>query len=120
MKEKSFFKAPQNIVIAFLVLIVTGCASYKPLDKNGLSGGYEDKKTADNKYFVLFKGEAYDTSDSVLKLWKKRANELCKNGYTGNPEKGHWYFTYTYSGPGVPAMPMTDKNIKYSGEIECI
>lgn len=99
------------------LFFLSGCASYSPVpDDNRLSSGYKDKKLGENNYWVFFQGAAYDTSTSVLKLWQKRASELCSGkGFVGTPVEG--FTSYTYSAGAYGVHPA--KLVNFRGEITC-
>ena len=106
-----------NIIPLFALFLVSGCASYGPAsDGNRLSNGYKDRKISENRFWVYYQGDVYDTSSSVLKLWKKRAEELCAGkGYVGQPIEGATPYTYSAGVYGVHRS----KLIKFEGEIVC-
>lgn len=75
----------QKFLFSFLAcLFLVGCATPTPYQKNGLLGGYKDKKVSDGVYEVEFQGNGYCTLELVKEYALRRAEELC-----GSPDFKH-------------------------------
>jgi len=109
-----------SLALLISASFLTSCASYGPASEGRLSIGYKDKMLGENKYWVFFRGDVYDTSSSVLTLWKKRATELCEGrGYTGTPEEGGTPYSYQAYAPGAYGQSFNAKLVQFEGEITC-
>jgi len=113
------FKGVVAASLGGAVLLLAGCASYGPMPEGTESSGYRDKRIGDNKYWVFYRGDVYDTSSSVLALWEKRANDLCGGrGYSGTPVEGAKHYTYQSYAPGSYGT-FSGKLVQFEGEITC-
>ena len=72
-----------KILITALMLAVAGCAtSYQNRTPWRSGFGYADEKIAEDTYKVTFLANSMTDRDTVLKLWHRRATELCEgSGY---------------------------------------
>jgi len=70
----------KNIIVIVLFVFLTGCVKvgYKPFGE--MSGGYKEKEISQGKYFIEYVAYA-TTSDKIIERWRRRATELCSNGY---------------------------------------
>ncbi len=70
-----------NFVFILVIVFLTACSTtYQPL---GTTGGYQDKKTSEDTYWILFEGNGHTDLKTVEAHWNTRASELCgPNGYT--------------------------------------
>jgi len=84
----------KNLVAVGVAIIATvsliGC-TYKS-SKAGLSKiGYEEKLLDDGSYQLTYYGSGFSKHDDIVKLWHKRAEELCKSKeYKSDTKNEHW------------------------------
>ena len=84
----------KNVVIIGVFVTVTlsfvGC-TYKE-SKAGLSKiGYEEKLLDDGTYKLTYYGSGFSKHDDIVKLWHKRAEELCVGQkYESDTKEEHW------------------------------
>ncbi len=76
--------------IAIVTISLTGC-TYKA-SKAGLSKiGYEEKLLDDGTYKLTYYGSGFSKHDDIVKLWHKRAKELCSGQkYESDTKNEHW------------------------------
>lgn len=93
-------KRPLTIIFtsAFIVSALSGCGPeiYKKADLGWWSGrhGYLDKQLSPGVYIIevaaiggyQFINDRDGTLATMKKNWKRRASELCPNGYSGIPQ----------------------------------
>ena len=91
-------------ITAFALVLLVGCASIsKPMEyvksepvgkgPGGATPGYADKEISRGVYVVevrqiggyQFIANAENTEHTYVSHWKRRAGELCPDGYTGEP-----------------------------------
>lgn len=71
-----------RILVLFLCLGLTACATATKYQPQGRSGGYRDRQVGDNKYLVRFGGNGYTSQLTVEDYAFRRAQELCvEHGY---------------------------------------
>ena len=79
------------------------------------SGGYEDKLLENGNYWVKYQGDGSQTYEGVLEYWKRRASELCSEGYeTLRLEKD--FFVNTNYGTAATTYHTWPS---WDGEIKC-
>lgn len=63
-------------VVLLLLVFLTGCAT--PYQPAGIRGGYDDYRAgAGGAIMVTFQGNGYTSESAVLKMWHRRAAEVC-------------------------------------------
>lgn len=91
-----------RLTVAAMLLagtILAGCAT--PYTRNGLTGGYTEKRVDDSTYEVTFSGNGYTGKDMVWYYWIYRCAELTK-------EKGYDSFALAQNQPGKQSsLPVT-------------
>lgn len=60
---------------AITLVVLSACAT--PYQAMGTSGGYEERKLADDRYLVRFLGNGFTDKEVVRQYWERRAGELC-------------------------------------------
>ncbi len=111
-----------TIIVAAVSLV--GCATYKS-SKAGLSKiGYEEKLLNDGTYQLTYYGSGFNKHDDIVKLWHKRAAELC-NGqeYESETKDEHWISnSYTVLPPFIfkskSAAPSIEGKLRCNNEEE--
>lgn len=72
-----------------LLLVMTACATpYGKKDASSLVG-YTDELVEPGKYLIKVNGKEFDSEETMLAYWHRRASELCtEEGYLGEPITG--------------------------------
>jgi len=77
------------------VLLLAGCLGPTPYQVKQLNGGYQERATGENRWYVEFYGNGFTTRDTVMVYWLHRCAELTL-------EKGYDYFVYlSRTAPGL-------------------
>jgi hypothetical protein len=58
-----------------LTLVLSACAT--AYQQQSLSGGYQEEKRGENKYWLRFLGNGFTKMSVVQEYWDRRASELC-------------------------------------------
>ncbi len=87
----------------FVLLLVTGCSTYKPLYGEPSNGayGYVDKKLTTNQFLVRVHGRNSESYEDLRVKLVTRASELCpgsfvlsnytkKQGFVVHAKRVHW------------------------------
>lgn len=100
-----------------LAMLTSACAT--PYQPRGLTGGFEEKKLAEGRFWLQFRGNGFTKPETVRQYWNKRAGELCGGrSYKENTSSGYdtkTSFIVLASG----AYPTTDRFPVMQGTIEC-
>lgn len=57
------------------LILLCGCGT--PYQASGFMGGYEDYRAGNGTIMVTFQGNGYTSSTAVLRMWHRRAAEVC-------------------------------------------
>lgn len=92
-----------KLFVIFVLLLLTGCSTYKPLNGEPSNGayGYVDKKLTANQFLVRVHGRNSESYQDLRVKLVKRASELCsgsfvlsnytkKQGFVVHAKRVHW------------------------------
>ncbi|CAG1014460.1 hypothetical protein ANAEL_04985 [Anaerolineales bacterium] len=100
-----------------ITTLISACAT--PYQASGMTGGYEERKLGDGRYWLKFLGNGYTEPQTVEQYWSRRAGELC----AGRPFKENARAGYdvknTLAFVGSSAYPTSERYPMKEGEIEC-
>ncbi|MEH6577146.1 MAG: hypothetical protein V7731_08710 [Amphritea sp.] len=70
--------------IVSTLFLISGCASYQPMNKNGTGVGYQDIRLGDSSYQLRYVSNygisnEEDAWNKVEVLWNQRATEICRS-----------------------------------------
>ncbi|EPJ43659.1 MAG: hypothetical protein OFPII_40200 [Osedax symbiont Rs1] len=100
-----------------LAILLSGCDTvYQPL---GWDGGYEEKKIAEQHYWLQYLGNSTTSREWVIASWHQRAAQLCDNRYTVLTINSIAAAEKLDSIEKIVSTPMNRKNPTLSGEIRC-
>lgn len=111
-------KLEKLLVLFFVSVLIAGCSTYKARDDGMFKVGYEEALLDDGSYQLTYYGSTSDSHERVEKLWRRRANELCRGeAYEASSEKSRWQFdAYTILFPLVilrkAAAPTVEGTLK--------
>jgi len=83
----------KSIIIGTVMVVtisLTGC-SYKASESGLTKIGYEEKLLNDGTYELIYYGSGFSKHNDIVKLWHKRAKELCVGQkYESDTKNEHW------------------------------
>jgi hypothetical protein len=91
----------KNIIILFLVLMVSSCTSTHNLESDDLNlggGGYSVNEVRPGEYWVVVKTKwaPWENFGVARNMWEKRAKEACaQKGFIGKDINEYSYDVYT-------------------------
>jgi hypothetical protein len=84
-----------------------------------MTGGYEEKKLSEGRYWLKFLGNGFTSPETVREYWNRRAGELC-GGRSFKEGASAGYDTKTsFVVLASGAYPTTDRYPVVQGTVEC-